>query len=51
MQATKFLFDVIDDVFRANDDQDTVGNRKEPILLKKLDQGDCFRASINHGKE
>ena len=34
------LFTVIDEIFRANDKNTSTG-RREPILLKKLDQGDC----------
>lgn len=40
------LFTVIDEVFRANDEKDTSTSRKETISLKKLDQGDCTRASL-----
>lgn len=40
------LFEVIDEVFRANDELDNTGSRKEPISLKKLDQGDCSWSSL-----
>ena len=37
---------MIDEVLRANEEKETSTSRKEPISLKKLEQGDCTWAFL-----